>query len=400
MAATVQNHSAKQDTPKPLLSRRDLDSAGIRYHEEVFQGNEAANTSAKSPSGILSIPQNVEELRSDLLDFNRTVPSFCETYLTQQIDHEKASPTSAKPPATAYWPYKYGTGSVPAEGGKRLSEVQKNKIFQSLEAFENIRTWKRESERSWANVLSEYIFWTYEKQQAADAGDLKGESARRYRSAQSILRTMAHVRPVYSRNSRLRLTLYRAHDLLWSQGANAGDHEKHKQPKPDITYGFPVYSEEDLVGGSLPARLHNSPGINIFTLDFIQMVGLIGFLFAPPGKARELTEGKLKRTKLRKDDSMCLPWAVVEIKRDNDPKSTTRECYRQTANGAATALAWQETLARTLYGKELEEDLYPFVAFTCVGPKLKTWVAFTDFTDGKKIRVCVHHRAIHSLREC
>jgi hypothetical protein len=121
--------------------------------------------------------------------------------------------------------------------------------------------------------------------------------------------------------------------------------------------------------------------------------GLIphGVSCVPTTGLRKWTQDPEKTT-LRGLDKSCFPWAIVEMKRDpaNLDESTER-CYCQAANAAAAALELQAQLFDKL-DAELS-DLEPVVAFTCIGPVVKVWLAFHDqapMTE-KRIQVSGNH---------
>ena len=80
---------------------------------------------------------------------------------------------------------------------------------------------------------------------------------------------------------------------------------------------------------------------------------------------------------------LCYPWAVVEVKHAKVPERDVTFCYRQAANAAAAALKIQESLYREshpdlLYKKAV--GIPPVATFTCVGPELRFWLAYRDYT--------------------
>jgi hypothetical protein len=83
------------------------------------------------------------------------------------------------------------------------------------------------------------------------------------------------------------------------------------------------------------------------------------------------------KTTLRVLDKSCFPWAIVEMKRDPaNPDESTERCYCQAANAAAAALELEAQLFDKL--DVAWSDLPPVVAFTCIGPIVKVWLAFHD----------------------
>ena len=89
---------------------------------------------------------------------------------------------------------------------------------------------------------------------------------------------------------------------------------------------------------------------------------------------------------------MCYPWAVVEVKHAKVDQADKSFCYRQAANAAAAALQLQESLYKTSHEYPAGPGLRPLaflpvVAFTCIGPKLKVWLAYVDYTVDPKHKV-------------
>lgn len=145
---------------------------------------------------------------------------------------------------------------------------------------------------------------------------------------------------------------------------------RRTQPKPDLTYGFPVQDTS-----------YNSPkGVtrdDLFrTLSLEVLAGLIPHKVScvPTTGLRNWIKDPEKSV-LRGPDRSCFPWAVVEMKRHatNSHESIER-CYCQAANAAAAALELQAQLFDKL--GETSPELPPVVAFTCVGPIVKVWLVY------------------------
>jgi hypothetical protein len=134
--------------------------------------------------------------------------------------------------------------------------------------------------------------------------------------------------------------------------------------------------------------LSASEDIANFMTDFLQMVLREDCIITSPatGLRRTMTR---KGGAMRKDEHLCFPWAIVEAKRDGDPKAAATKCYCQAANGAAAALALQESLKSKL---NRDDDLFPVVAFTCVGSEVQTWLAYSEECNGATVTVCVYSK--------
>jgi hypothetical protein len=147
---------------------------------------------------------------------------------------------------------------------------------------------------------------------------------------------------------------------------------KRTQPKPDLTYAFPVQG----------TPCNGPKGLARDELFRTLSQQVLGNLI-PHGVSCGPTTGLRKWTKdpekavLRGPDKSCFPWAVVEMKRHATTHDESIErCYCQAANAAAAALELQAQLFNKL-GKTSPE-LPPVVAFTCIGPIVKVWLAYQD----------------------
>jgi hypothetical protein len=143
------------------------------------------------------------------------------------------------------------------------------------------------------------------------------------------------------------------------------------QPKPDLTYAFPVHGPMHTPKGLTRVELFQ-------TLSRKALGGLIshGISCVPTTGLRKWTKDPEKTT-LRGLDKSCFPWAVVEMKRDAATSNeSTERCYCQAANAAAAALELQAQLFDKL--DDASSELPPIIAFTCIGPIVKVWLAFHD----------------------
>jgi hypothetical protein len=161
------------------------------------------------------------------------------------------------------------------------------------------------------------------------------------------------------------------------------------QPKPDLTYAFPIQTSapESLEGF---ARDELTQAFSLQSLE--KLVGR-GVTCAPTSALRKAINLP-DRAKWSSSDRSCFPWAVVEMKKDvsaSDDGAVER-CYCQAANAAAAALDLQGQLF------DKTDDNYslrppPVVAFTCVGPVVKVWLAYQDKSRifGPTIQVRITH---------
>jgi hypothetical protein len=150
--------------------------------------------------------------------------------------------------------------------------------------------------------------------------------------------------------------------------------KKRTQPKPDHTYAFPIQdtSRNDLKGFARD--------VSTQTLSLQVLGNLVkqGVSCASTTGLRKWIEAPDK-TILSSHDKSCFPWAVVEFKKHaTAPGSSDKErCYCQAANAAAAALELQDQLFDKV-GSDASLQLPPVIAFTCVGPIVKVWLAYQD----------------------
>lgn len=190
----------------------------------------------------------------------------------------------------------------------------------------------------------------------------------------------------------LRLTtVYREQDICWTDQTDHADtpiagQTNRTVPKPDLTYAFPIFKSTD----KLPPGFSDDDCTENFRVSFLAELRGQG----SEGLRSSLTTGLLKvsrdeRVTLRTPDRMCFPWAVVEVKRAslaNDGPEPEKFCHCQAANATATAIRIQEALFQQATGS-IPEDLPPIIAFTCVGPDFKLWLAYSACSQGLRTRV-------------
>jgi hypothetical protein len=149
---------------------------------------------------------------------------------------------------------------------------------------------------------------------------------------------------------------------------------RRTQPKPDLTYAFPIQTStpNNLVGF---ARDELTQALSLQSLGKLVERGVA----CAPTTAFRNGVNSPDRTRWSSSDRSCFPWAIVEMKKDvsaSDDGAVER-CYCQAANAAAAALDLQAQLF------DKTNDSYslrppPVVAFTCVGPVVKVWLAYQD----------------------
>lgn len=93
-------------------------------------------------------------------------------------------------------------------------------------------------------------------------------------------------------------------------------------------------------------------------------------------------------------DLMCFPWVVVEVKKPDVDLPDVQQCYCQAANGCTIALNILRSPFLKAYGN-IPDDLPPIIAFTCVGPDLRLWLAHID----SNVKTG-QHVSRHTYRDC
>lgn len=90
-------------------------------------------------------------------------------------------------------------------------------------------------------------------------------------------------------------------------------------------------------------------------------------LHAKPGSSVQLLKHQL----------MAFPWAIVEVKPEDVPDARETFCFNQAANATAAAIRMYKRLTDACPGSE-GRDIPAVIAFTCVGPRVKVWLAYFD----------------------
>jgi hypothetical protein len=158
------------------------------------------------------------------------------------------------------------------------------------------------------------------------------------------------------------------------------------QPKPDLTYGFPVISPDKEAFGIF----EGSAKRNSFSLPVLEQLRTSQneHLISTPTTGLYNSARKKKGKALEAKDLMCFPWAIIEVKRgtaDDGQKAEARDhakraefCYCQAANASAAALTLREDLAAK--AKDTSNLIGPRVifSFTCVGSAVKLWLTYRN----------------------
>jgi hypothetical protein len=146
------------------------------------------------------------------------------------------------------------------------------------------------------------------------------------------------------------------------------------QPKPDLTYAFRIQT-------AIPESLRGFERDELTqTLSLQSLTKLVeqGVTCAPTTALRKSIRPPY-RTIWSSSDRSCFPWAIVEMKKhvSAPDDNTVERCYCQAANAAAAALDLQAQLFDKL-NDSCSLQPPPVIAFTCVGPVIKVWIAYQD----------------------
>ncbi|KAH6622266.1 hypothetical protein C7974DRAFT_473606 [Boeremia exigua] len=222
-----------------------------------------------------------------------------------------------------------------------------------------------ENEEKWVSILRRHIFQDYPK--------IDGESN------------------TYEK----KLKGWEIHaDVLWNEfpcrnSANS-KHIQITQPKPDVTYGFPIIQPSD----DVYRTLSGDPNVDSFSLPVLGELRSRADLQLMSTPTTALARWASNRSKnvLQAKDLMCFPWAIVEMKRGtpeplaNNPPINKREardhekrtefCYCQAANASAAGLILRERLAEKANAISGAEAAQVMLAFTCVGSTAKLWITY------------------------
>ncbi|KAI7278113.1 hypothetical protein KC345_g6152 [Hortaea werneckii] len=139
-------------------------------------------------------------------------------------------------------------------------------------------------------------------------------------------------------------------------------------PRPDLTYGFPIYPPDDapLSGfGELDCG-------HTFRAETLRILRQVAQLISSPGTGLSKEKNLNGLSSL---DLLCYPWAIVEFKCGTVDNAGKTRCITQGEGAAKCALDMLRSLFETAYGS-VPDDLPPIIFFTCVGPKIQVWLAY------------------------
>lgn len=144
------------------------------------------------------------------------------------------------------------------------------------------------------------------------------------------------------------------------------------KPKPDLTYGFPIFTARDQLP---PGFAEYECGSN-FQFDQLKMLSQEsgGGLISAPSKGLWST----KETANVRQNLTCFPWAVVEAKTDRATWTEEEKCMLQAANASSVALDMLSRLHERVANATgaIPGELPPIIAFTCMGKQVQVWLTF------------------------
>jgi hypothetical protein len=168
--------------------------------------------------------------------------------------------------------------------------------------------------------------------------------------------------------------------VLWHASkatrASNGSDNTRSAPKPDIFFGFPIrrpskwyargLDRSALVYNFSMAKLHSLLSHGVYCSP---TTGIAAYPADRPFTAE-------KTHSISNDHLVCFPFAVVELKHEMVGQTREQQCYCQAANAASTALKLFEKLYSLADQQWSNNHVPPVVAFTCIGPKIRLWIAY------------------------
>lgn len=189
--------------------------------------------------------------------------------------------------------------------------------------------------------------------------------------------------------------------MLWNEAKVArGSSNPEKTltaPKPDIFLGHEIVRPgRKAASGFGPSALRYN-----FSMGKLHALLKAGLYSSPTtglskyGMDRPFTRQASKC--ISNDHLVCFPFAVIELKHQSVGQSTEHECYCQAANAASVALNMLENLYSLADQQQNSHHVPPVIAFTCIGAKIRLWIAYTSGAHSSKTahvspRPNLHHR--------
>ncbi|KAF5844547.1 hypothetical protein GGP41_007569 [Bipolaris sorokiniana] len=343
------------------ISRADLRLHNIYYKPNVYQANYADTQNASR-----KFPEHVDAVREGLLFMEEMLPDDCKKVLEKE---QVAYGDVCIGPRWCLCPPENAFVHV-----KHYERIQgQSKSFEILKDCENIA----ESARKIAgNSVEEWVMFWKSKIFIPFSDEALQQSGFRY--GFSLLSDVLHL--AYQLNC-YKLT---SDDWLVSENISWSNFEnfvrsslwapKRGQPKPDLTYGFPIQvSTTSNMKGFARDELAQS-----FSVQSLMKLVEQGIACAPTTKLKKETALASGR-RWKNSSRLCFPWAIVEVEKDVPDTDDVAEerCFRRAANAVSAALDLQAQLFnKAPDGYSLQPP--PAIAFTCVGPVVKVWLAYQD----------------------
>jgi hypothetical protein len=179
--------------------------------------------------------------------------------------------------------------------------------------------------------------------------------------------------------------LYRQENYQWTDFKSWEEApinlKRRTDPKPDLTYGFPILSSTK----DMPKGFVRDEYVQCYSLDVLGKLRSNSVCSATTTGLRKWTKNK-DESKLKASDLLCFPWAIVEMKHFLVSAAQVEYCYCQAANASAAALSLRRELLTMAFGV-IPDTLSPVIAFTCIGPQIKVWLTYRTVQDGKLVDV-------------
>ncbi|OAL43945.1 hypothetical protein IQ07DRAFT_260579 [Pyrenochaeta sp. DS3sAY3a] len=338
------------------ISRKNLRRHGIYYEPNVYQGNHE-NTGSTAHS----LPDHVDAVRDGLLLMEKILPEDCNATLLEDFDEFGSADIGPDwclrpPPAALVRGTHYERMRQESASHDNLKSCEK-----IVERAKNITT---NSEAEWSHFWRRHMFKLF----SDDAPEHSSLS------------------PTFDRWS-----VYE--NVRWNEYGNVvKPHHlapNRTLPQPDLTYAFPIQTSiPETFTGFARDELTQS-----LSLESLRKLAAQGVACAPKTALRKSIRHPTG-TNWSSSDASCFPWAIVEMKKTVSARDRNAidRCYSQAANAAAAALDIQAQL----FDKLKDSDPFqrpPVVAFTCVGPVVKVWLAYQDrsgtFASPMQRMVCI-----------
>ncbi|KIW20723.1 hypothetical protein PV08_01300 [Exophiala spinifera] len=323
---------------KPKLDRTVLENHGITFSEKVYRPDLPQHGTPKS-----HLPEHVESVRQALLRFGAVLPKTREELFEKEaleystiIGSVNNEGYSAKPPQSAYEKEKHeGTDWRVLRHyytDKEVDEMQKEIVCEARRNADS-----KVNEATWLKFMMKYLFKEFH-------------------------------------DNFTEVTEYKETDARWNEAHKYANYDGSitgpTGPKPDLTYGFPIHQSLH----HLAEGFKDDDSVTNFSLKELGKLRTQGLISAPLSGLSNWVQNP--SFEILRSHRMCFPWAVVELKPSMVPQSEIYFAYCQAANATSAALRLLEKLLERAGGPE--RRIPPVVAFTCIGPFIRTWLAYSS----------------------